>query len=334
MRVFLTGGTGLLGSHVAQTLRDGGHEVVALFRSGAEVGFLRALGCELVEGSVTDPSGVQSLRMGGCSALVHAAAMMYGAESFGASEAVNVDGTRRVLEGARDAGVTQAVHISSVAVYGDQPGPITEDLPLEWPLRIQDYYARTKRAAEQVARGIHAEGRVGVTVLRPPALYGERDRWLIPQLIALVKGVFVPLPGGGRTRFPAVYAGNVAQAVELALWGRGSGGVFNITDESGTTLRRLFEGLAGELALRPRFVTIPAALARTGAGFAEALGLRISGARDLSLKRTVRLASEDNPYSSGKARTVLGWSPHFTLEEALSRTGAWIREREGSNDSR
>jgi nucleoside-diphosphate-sugar epimerase len=257
---------------------------------------------------------------------------MYGAESLATARVVNVEGTRRVLEGARDAGVEQAVHISSVAVYGKVSVPVKEQEKPGGPLRNADTYAWTKREAEDVAIGFHGEGGMRVTVLRPPALYGERDRWFVPRLIAQLKRRFVLLVGTGRTRFPAVYAGNAAQAVELAL--ERTEGIFDLGEDHEITLRRLYEGLAQTLDLEPRFVRVPASVARVSARIGEALGLGVPGARDLSLSRTVRLASTDNPYSSERARTLLGWRPPFTLEEAMARTGAWIREKERRNGVR
>ncbi|MGW8264729.1 MAG: NAD-dependent epimerase/dehydratase family protein [Longimicrobiales bacterium] len=328
MRIFLTGGTGLLGSHVAERLHGRGHEVVASFRPGSDTSFLRGLGCDLVEGGLVDDSPTQAGRMQGCGAVVHAAAMMYGGESLAAARRVNVEGTRRVLEGARKAGIKQAVFISSVAVYGNASGPLLEEDEANEPLRRMDHYARTKREAEDVATGLCAEGSMRVTILRLPALYGERDRWFVPRLVAQVKRRFIPLIGTARTRFPAIYVGNAAQAVELALESQGGGGIFNLGEDHKVTLRFLYEAFAEALNLRPRFLTIPRSVARTGALLGEALGLGIPGARDLSLRRIVRLAAEDNPYSSEKARTLLRWKPTFTLEEAMARTGAWIRERE------
>jgi len=59
----------------------------------------------------------------------------------------------------------------------------------------------------------------------------------------------------------------------------------------------------------------------------DALGIRIPGARDLSLYRAVRLSVEFNPYPANKAKEVLGWTPPFTREEALARTGRWLIEK-------
>ncbi len=327
MKVFLTGGSGLVGSHVAALLRARGDEVSALQRPGSDVAYLRSLGCRIVEGDVRECSKLLAPRMEGCDAVVHAAALIYAEMPWPRVRAVNVEGTGNVLRAARRAGVRRAVHVSSVAVYGNPPGPISEETPLDHPLGPADLYARSKREAEALAWELHEPGVFEVTVLRPPALYGERDRLFAPKLARMLRRPVVPLLGGGRNTVAVAYAGNVADAVVRALEGRGAGKAFNVTEDHPLTQRELLEGLARGLGLRPRFVTVPGGVVRFGAGVGDRLGIRIPGARDLSLGRVVRVALEDNPYPSERARRELGWDPPFEHAEALERTGAWLRER-------
>lgn len=328
MRVFLTGGTGLLGSHVAERLRGGGHEVVALYRAGSDTGFLDSLGCSLTEGHLEDSPHRHAEAMEGCQGLVHAAARLYGGRSLEAVRAINVTGTARLLEGAALAGSLRVVHISSVAVYGNPPCPMAEDHPLKSPLGKADFYGRTKREGELLAGDFHGKNGLDLTVLRPPAMYGERDRFFSAKVAAFLRRRFVVLLGGGRTRMAAVYAGNVAQAVELALKGRGAGQIFNVTEDFPLTQRELFEGLGRELGLNPTFLSVPGFLARAGARVADAAGLRVSGVRGLSLARVVRLSVEDNPYPARKAREILGWDPPYSKTVAMARTGRWLKEEE------
>lgn len=327
MRVFITGGTGLLGSHVAERLRRNGHEVTALCRPGADTTHLASVGCTVVDGDLGDPPEAHALRMDGCDAVLHAAAHIYGGPNLDVVRRVNVEGTRNVLEGACRARVSHAVHISSVAVYGDAPAPMDEDNPLDAPLRSVDYYGRTKREAEGVASSFHGREGLSVTILRPPAIYGERDRLFVPKLMAFLKRPVVFLLGSGDTRLASVYAGNLAEAVERALEGRGAGERLNVTEDVPVTQRTLYGGLARAMGRSPRFVSIPAAAARTAAAAGDAVGITIPGARDLSLTRSVRLATHDNPYPAEKARRALGWSPPYTLDEALSRTADWVLTR-------
>src|SRR6185503_20895727 len=129
MRIFLTGGTGFIGGHVAANLRARGDDVVALVRSPDKAAKLRDLGCELVEG---DLSNAGAIRRGleGADGCIHAAAIykvgipkkerqpMY--ES-------NVNGTETVLDAAIDAGVGRIVYVSTVAVFGNTKEQVVDE---------------------------------------------------------------------------------------------------------------------------------------------------------------------------------------------------------------
>lgn len=264
MRVFLTGGTGLLGSHLAHELRSHGHEVVALHRRGADTLFLEETECDLVEGDIRDDAEILSPLMVGCSHVVHGAALVYAGGAWPKVRAVNVDGTRNVLTAARLAGVEHAVHLSSVAVYGDVPAPITEATPTDSDLPPGDLYARSKREAEEVARGIEQKRGFPVTILRPAAVYGERDRLMAPALARILRLPLVPLLGAARNALPVVYAGNVAVAIRLAAEAGRGATTFDVALDHRLNLRDLMEWLAAGLGLSPRFFTIPASLVRGG----------------------------------------------------------------------
>ena len=152
MRVFLTGGTGLLGSHLAEHLLQEGHHVRALVRPSSDASFLAGVGAELVEGDVTDPVDRLSAAIQGCTHVVHGAALVYSGGEWEAIAAVNVGGTERVLTAAAQSRVEKAVHISSVAVYGNDEEKPDEGEPLRHDLADGDYYARSKREAEIKAR--------------------------------------------------------------------------------------------------------------------------------------------------------------------------------------
>jgi nucleoside-diphosphate-sugar epimerase len=334
MRVFLTGGTGLVGSHVAQELRAHGHEVVTLHRKNADTVELEEIECELVEGDIRAEASALAPLIAGCSHVVHVAALVYAGGSWPKIRAVNVDGTRNVLTAARLAGVGHAVHVSSVAVYGNAPGPIDEDTPIDAILAPGDLYARSKREAEEVARGIEEKRGFPVTVVRPSAVYGERDRLMAPAMRDLLRLPLVPLFGPARNSLPVVYAGNVAVAIRLALEGGCDGATFNVGLDHPLNQRDLMDWLAAGLGLTPRFVTLPAPLVRrTGEALAR-LGVRTPGAKHLPINRLTRLALGENPYPSQRIRSELGWNPPYDHRSALERTGRWLAHRGRRDDAR
>lgn len=325
-RVFVTGATGLVGSHAATLLRERGHPVRALHRAGSDTRYLRALGCELVQGDVRDDPDALARAIEGSAAILHAAAMIYTGRSLDEVRGTNVGGTEHVLRAAARAGADRILHLSSVAVYGDPIGRPTETSPLDRRLGSRELYARSKREAEQRARELAVELGLSLTMVRAAALYGERDRLMTPKLAAAFRFPVQFLLGDGRATIPAVYAGNLADAAVRALATAGSRGtrVYDLGEDHPVTQRDIYEALARALGVRFRPVPLPRSLVLAGARAGDAIGIRIRGARELPLGRTARLALGPNPFGSATIRRELGWSPPFTLEQALDRTAGWV----------
>jgi len=328
VRVFLTGGTGLVGSHTAALLIREGHEVVALHRAGADVEGLAAMGCALVEGDVRAGPAVLEPLLRGCTHVVHAAALVYTGGGWSRIRAVNVDGARGVLEAAAHAGVGHAVHISSVAVYGTVEGTADERSAVDTALLPDDHYARSKREGETAARAVEASTGMAVTVLRPSAVYGERDRLMTRRIARLVRWPVAFLLGSGDNTIPTVYAGNVAEAVLLALLAGRGRTTYDVGMDHPLTQRALLEGIAQGLGRRPLIVPLPAGLVRPSADILQALGMSAPGAAHLPLGRVVRLALGENPFLSRRIREELGWGPSHRHEDALPRAGRWLKEHE------
>ena len=301
--------------------------MLALHRPGSDTSFLQGLGCTLSEGDLGDDPSDLAQRIEGCHWAVYCAARVYSGRDWAAVQAVNVEGTHNTLEAAARAGVRHAVHVSSVAVYGQTSGPMDGTGPLKGTIRPDNFYARSKRLAEEAASAMHDSGRLQVTIVRPSAVYGERDRLFAPKLARVLRLPVVPVMGRGDNTVPVVYAGNVAAGVASALDGRGSGNAFNLAVDYPLTQRKLLEGLAQGLGRSPTLVSLPAALVRGGARLADGARFMLPGFRGPSGARVVHLALGENPYLSQRALDRLGWRPSVPHESALPRTGRWLTER-------
>ena len=169
MKAFVTGGTGFIGKHVVHKLRERGDHVAALVRSPAQAGDLRELGCEIVEG---DLSNVEAIRRGvqGCDSLFHVAATYkvgVRKSEHDAMRDVNVLGTERVLDAAVDAGVGRIVYVSTGNVYGNTNGQVVDESYVRpQPPKFLSYYDRTKYEAHQVALDRIAKG-APIVIVQP-----------------------------------------------------------------------------------------------------------------------------------------------------------------------
>jgi 2-alkyl-3-oxoalkanoate reductase len=330
MRIFLTGGTGLIGSHVAELLRGRGDEVVALVRPTSHRAHLAGLGCRLVDGDMDSPTDELARHMGGCDAVVHAAAKVFERGRRADFLAANVRGTELVLEAA--AGVApRVVHLSSVAVYsGVRPDPVLDEG--QWnradPSR-QAAYAASKHLSERAAWRLHEEGRIRLTTVRPCVVYGERDRAAAPIMIRYARLPAAPLPGGGRARLPLVYATNVAQGVTAALDREAAiGRAYNLAEDHPVTGRQMVRLMAAAMGRRGRILHVPVAPLRGLAGMVDWLTRAMPLVSRTDLSRGVRALVRDNPYDSSRARLELGWTNLLGHEEAVRRTVAWWHSKE------
>jgi dihydroflavonol-4-reductase len=217
VRVLVTGATGFVGSHTVRGLLEAGHEVRALVRSRerlvAALGEATVAACEVVDGDVTDAGDVEA-GVAGCDAVVHAAGMV-GMDRHQARQlhAVNVGGTRNVLQAAVAAGCDPVIYVSSLGALLPPSGPV---LTAHDPVRPgASAYARTKGEAENLARDLQAQ-HAPVTTVYPGGIWGPDAPVLgepMEALASIVRRRVVPATSGGM---PAVDVRDVAEVLAVA----------------------------------------------------------------------------------------------------------------------
>lgn len=335
-RALVTGATGMLGSYLVERLQDEGWSVRALCRRPERADWLASRGVELVAGDLLAPASLHRAARG-CDAILHAAAVVGTRGDPKSFHRGNVLGTRHVETAAARAGA-RMLHVSTTAVVGsaryrDEPTDESVELP-ELPER--DLYGRSKQAAEVLVLEAHDRGRVWATVVRPPVMYGLRDRQFIPRIGPVLDRGFFPLPGGGRTTLNVVHADAVARGALLALNRDSAGGrVYHLTDDFDLTAADLVRYAAEGLnrTIRAPHVPLPAARA----GFALlGLGLRLAGRRDLAphARGTLKMLTRDNPFTSRRARSELGWTPRIRPAQGLPEAFRWWKDHVTSSPER
>jgi nucleoside-diphosphate-sugar epimerase len=168
--IFVTGATGLAGANICRLLIERGDDVRALARASADTEPLVGLGVEVVTGDITDAGDVQR-GAAGADAAIHCAALLGGAsQHLPDFEAVNVQGTRHVLDTAEALGMRRVVAVSTGTFFDTAGGLEREDAPvMKEP--SSDPYTITKMAAFQDAMARAAAGQDVVTT-HPGAIFG------------------------------------------------------------------------------------------------------------------------------------------------------------------
>ncbi len=328
-RALVTGATGLVGSHIVERLVVEGWSVRALVRDPERAAWLRDAGAELARGDLADTSSLQSATMG-CDTVFHCAAHIAASGSWADFQRANIDGTRAVIDAAATAGA-KLVHTSSVAVYGGRSryrdAPTDEDTPLE-PLDEHAYYARSKRESEHIVLDAHATGELWATAIRPPMIYGRRDRQLVPRFARVMRTGFFPLFAHGRSTMSLVHASAVADgAVRAARCDAAGGRAYNLANDFPVTVADMVQLGSNGMQQRVRGVSIPLPVAQTA--FRTLGGIARLANQDAlahQLPGTVDTFSRDNPFTSERARRELGWSPTVRPEVGIPDAFAWWRE--------
>ncbi len=325
----VTGGTGLLGSHLAEQLVKRGEPVRALVRPGSDTSFLRSLGVELHQGDLTDPASLQS-GLKGVETVYHAASKVGDWGAWKEFRRDVIDATMRLLEACTAAEVRRLVLVSSTSAYGHpkpRPEPITEAEPLGDRFWFWDYYTRAKVAAERLTWDWHRRTGLPVTVIRPSWIYGPRDRTSIFRLARSLERGRVWILGDGSNRLNSVYAGNVAEACLLAARNPAAvGQAYNITADGFITQCEFLNLFADQLGLpRPRR-RMPYPLAFGAALVMEALFRLLQRRRPpLVTRYAIWLLGRRTDYSTAKVERELGWKPTIGYEEGTRLTAEWFR---------
>jgi len=255
--IALTGGTGFLGSHIAEALLAEGHGVRALARRPDDPGWLKGLAVELVPGDVRKPESLLAL-VRGASVVIHVAGKT-SARSLDEYREANVGGVVNVLRACREAAPgAHVVLISSQAAAG--PSLDGSPVTLATPPRPVSPYGQSKLEGENALK--QEAGPTPFTILRPSAVYGPRETALRDLFVASSRG-FVPLLAGGRPKVQMVYSGDVARAVLGTMARGGRGETFFVAHPEILDFRQVAETIARLRTPSARLLPVPAFVVRS-----------------------------------------------------------------------
>jgi nucleoside-diphosphate-sugar epimerase len=323
MKIFVTGGSGFVGSALVRRLLAEGHQVLALARSGSSIQRVRAAGAEPVPGDLAElgrdgsPAPRWLARLREADAVVHVAAHMefWGPDAL--FERANQVPTVALHTAAVAAGVRRFVLVSAASVStGSQRRPVVDESTPEGRPNIA--YSRVKLATERALLRAPA-GSTELVVLRPPFIWGPGMAALGDMAEAVAAGRFAWIDRGTHT-IDFVHVENLVGAMVRALTQGRHQGIYYVTDGTPKSVR---DFLAPLLATRgvdlSSIRSVPLAVAAPMAAVMDRTArlLRRTSAPPLT-NWLVSFAGRDRTYDITAARTELGYEPGTTLEKGLA----------------
>jgi dihydroflavonol-4-reductase len=314
----VTGASGFLGWHVARVLVEHGYRVRALVRPGSRVD---GLDVECVTGDLRDAVSL-SRAVAGCGLLFHVAAdYRLWARDPKELYRSNVDGTRNLLEAARQAGVERAVYTSTVGCIGIPSAGIGDE---SLPVRFRDMagdYKRSKFLAENVAMDFARAG-MPLVIVNPTAPLGDHDVKPTPTGKIVLDFLNGDMPAFIDTGLNVVDVRDVAEGHWQACE-RGRAGERYILGSENLTLAQILQKLAAITGKKAPTVRLPYGLAYC-AGACSTAWAGVTGRPPRVPLEAVRMAKKKMWVTHEKAMGEIGFVPG-PAEQALRRAVEWFR---------
>jgi len=320
-KVFVTGATGFVGSHLVDSLLDRGRSVRCLVRKSSNLRYVKDPQIDLAYGGLDDSTDWDEA-LAGVHTIYHVAGATF-ARRARDYFTVNHQGTETLLAEAvkRRDRIKRFVYISSLAAVGPARDgvPVDEDTDPE-PITP---YGRSKLMAEEAVRVV--SDLLPVTIVRPPAVYGPRDYGIF-EFFKAIKGGMFPMIGRGDKRLSLVHARDLVEGVILAGESPSSvGRTYFISSEDHYSMRAVADLIAALMRRKLRAFAIPKPVAYGVAVAAEAAAALMGKPPVINRDKVTDLSQTGWICSIGRAQSELGYGPQVPLEEGLRETIAWYK---------
>jgi nucleoside-diphosphate-sugar epimerase len=314
MKVAITGATGFVGSHLLERLRDA--EVAVLVRGERPAASGTEARHRLVRGALADEAALDAL-VAEADVVYHVAGLV-AARSEAEFLAVNRDGAAAVARACRG-GARRLVYVSSLAVTGPSEAgrPVHDDT---WP-RPVTAYGRSKLAGEDAVR----ESGVEHVIVRPPIVYGPRDRQLL-RLFRLARRGIVPLLGDGTQQLSLIHAADLADALVAAGESGLAGRTYHAAHAEAVTQRALASAIGRAVGRDPVLVPLPAPLVRAALSLSGAVSWLTGKPTLLDPAKAPELLAPAWTCAADGLAADTRWQARIPHADGLAATAAWYAD--------
>ncbi|QIG39515.1 NAD-dependent epimerase/dehydratase family protein [Microbacterium sp. 4R-513] len=326
MIVTVTGASGHLGRAVAAELVRRGHAVRTMQRRPSGVA-----GAVDILGSVADRDAV-ARALDGAEGVVHLAAKVSLAGDRAEFRAINVDGTRILLDEARRAGASRFVQVSSPSVAHAGAALAGVGAEPASPDDAHGEYARTKAEGELLALDRDSD-EMPVVAVRPHLVWGPGDTQLVERIVDRARRGRLPLLDGGRALVDSTYIDNAASGIVAALdrAPQARGRAFVITNGEPRPVGELLAGICVAAGVRPPRWSVPSGVARAAGSVVERVWAIRPGLDEPPMTRFLaEQLSTAHWFDQRETRRALDWTPTVTIDEGLRRLRKHYAKRAGT----
>lgn len=325
MNILVTGGTGYIGEHFVPELIKAGHKITLLVRNIEKGRKLFGDTCDYCMGDVTDKASIVGC-CEGIDIVYHMVAkvgnQLPSDEEFKAFRAVNVEGTRNIVEEAEKSCVLRFIFVSSIAAMG-----IVKDNPISEKSVCSPYlpYQVSKYEAEQLIIK-RIENGFPAIIVRPTKVYGVGEHEYSYLLLArLCKKCFFPKVGNGHNYTSNIYITDFVQALVKLVDNGVIGETYILSSDSSIGFVEAGKTIAETMGKKIYIISVPSCLMVAGATIEEKLFL-IFGKKPIVTKRNIEATITDRIYDISKAKKEIGYSPEVKMKDGISKVVKWYKE--------
>lgn len=325
----VTGASGFIGSCVVRALNERGIRARALLRSTSSTANLKDVPYDVARGDLSDAVSLNEA-VKGVDYIFHLAGSVAArnrAEYF----AHNADGTERLAQAAArsNPSLTRFVYVSSLAAGGPSTG-LAPRCEADGDAPISDY-GFSKREGEERLRK-HAAGKYPFTIVRPPAVYGPRDKGVFEFVKMVKSGILPKFPAKtdtGEKYVSVVHVEDLVQGIlDAGLRATDKEEIFYISGDGVYTWTQIFEQMAAVLGKKPLRIKLPKPLLVGIAGLYTGLGAALKKQFPLTLDKLKELEPDFWTCSNERAKRKIGFQPRFDLQEGIKNTVQWYLDND------
>lgn len=312
MNIFVTGGTGFIGTHLVSSLKKEGHTVYVLVRNKNNAQGLEGNNIIFIQGDIERPSSYKRVFDNHIDIVYHLAAVPGQKWKFDDEDyqRINIEGTRQLLELSGNK-IKKFIFCSSINAIKNHTG------------FHKDSYGKSKLEGEKLVK---KESSFETIILRPAIVYGPGDTggMFLKMCLMVKKGAFF-LIGSGKNTLPVVYISDLVDAFLLAKNVSRDKQVFEIAGPENISIKKITAIISKCLEKNPSRIHIPASIARLAAFFSEAFSA-IFNFEPVITNHRIDLMTKSNPIGYERAQIELGYDPKVKFEEGIKITINWYKE--------